>query len=85
MKFQGQKVVEITNAYVCKLCDKSLTGVGLGKMFDSIFTAILCRGARGCDVVKLKTATGIHMVILGRRGGRKDLANEVDGAIATSF
>jgi hypothetical protein len=80
MKLRGQKVVEITNTYLCKLCDKSLIGVGL----DSIFTATLCRGARRCDVVKFETATGIHMVILGRWGGRKDLANEVDGGIATS-
>jgi hypothetical protein len=43
MKFQGQKEVEITNAYLRKLCGKSLIWVGLGKMFDSILMAILCR------------------------------------------
>jgi hypothetical protein len=43
---------------------KSLIEVGL----DNIFTAILGRGAHRCDIVKFETATGIHVVILGRWG-----------------
>jgi hypothetical protein len=38
---------------------------------------------QGCGIVKLETATGIHVVIFGRRGAVKDLANEVDDGIAT--
>jgi len=45
---------------------------------------ILCRGAHRCGVVKLETAIGIHVVIFGRRGAGKDLANEVDDGIATN-
>jgi hypothetical protein len=74
----------LTDTYLRKLCEEIfLIMVGLGQEFDSIFTAIFCCGTHRCDVVKLKTTTGVDMTILGRRGAGKDLAHKVDDGIAT--
>jgi len=64
------------------LCEVFLIKVGLGEKFDSIFTAILCWRTHRCGLVNIQATTRIHMVILGRRGAGKDLANVVDDSIA---
>lgn len=80
---QGWKGAQITETYLRKLCAKFfLIKVDFGQKFDSIVTAVFCRWAHRCGIVKFQGATSIHMTILGRRGAGKDLANEVDDSIA---
>ncbi|SRR6266851_1549930 len=77
---QGLKgAAKTTDTYL--LCEVFLIKVGLGEKFDSIFTAILCWRAHIYGLVNLQATTRIHMVILGRRGAGKDLANVVDDGI----
>jgi hypothetical protein len=78
------KGAELTETYLRKLCGEVLLiQVRLGQKFDSIFTAILRRGAHRCGVVKLQGAAVIDMTILGRWGAGNDLANVIDDGIAT--